>query len=364
MHPASTATGRYAGANNRFGLDYTRESSLLGAPCVPIIDAHLHVNGGRAAAVLRDCCDLYGVERLHSMTHLEQLDEVRRVFSSRIDFIAVPDFTNTDRRAAHGRGYLERIKAFHSEGVRTVKFWAAPRATDYAIEFGDPTALALGSPARTEAADLAASLGMRFMVHCADPDTWFATRYRDASVYGTKRQQYEPLEAMLDRWRVPTLVAHMGGWPEDLNFLDALLARHSNLWLDTSATKWMLRELSRHPRDELVAFLDRHAGRIMFGSDTVTTDEHLVQRGDKTDMAAKASDAHEAFELYASRYWALRVFWETAWRGPSPISDPDLAMVDPARYAADDAPAMRGVALDPERLRTLYRTAAERFLTA
>ncbi|MEY2712275.1 MAG: hypothetical protein RL005_497, partial [Planctomycetota bacterium] len=74
MRVGSTATGRFAGASNRFGLDYRAEARALGTPCVPIIDAHLHVNGARAATLLRECCDLYGIERLHSMTHLEQLD--------------------------------------------------------------------------------------------------------------------------------------------------------------------------------------------------------------------------------------------------------------------------------------------------
>jgi len=364
MRVGSTATGLFRGASNRFGLDYRSEAALLGAPCVPIIDAHLHVNGARAAALLRDCCALYGIERLHSMTHLEQLDSIRAVFGDRIDFIAVPNFADPDRLRAHTAGYLDRIRAFHREGVRTVKFWAAPRATDIAIEAGSPGALALGAAARVDAADLAASLGMRFMVHCADPDAWFATRYRDASTYGTKRSHYEPLEAMLDRWRVPTLVAHMGGWPEDLVFLDGLLARHTNLWLDTSATKWMVRELSRHPRDELIAFLDRHQARIMFGSDTVTSDDHLVAMDGKSEMASKANDEREAFELYTSRYWTLRTFWETTWNGPSPISDPDLAMVDPIRHGPLDAPGFQGLGLDRERLSWLYRDAARAFLAA
>lgn len=364
MPVGSTATGRFLGPSNRFGLDYRREAALLGTPSVPIVDAHLHVNGSAAAAILRECCDLYGIERLHSMTHLEQIDGVRAHFADRIEFIAVPAFGAKDRLHAHTAGYLDRIRSFHAEGARIVKFWAAPRAIDIASESGDPRALALDAPARRDAADLAASLGMRFMVHCADPDTWFATRYRDAARYGTKRSHYEPLEAMLERWRVPTLVAHMGGWPEDLDFLDGLLTRHANLWIDTSATKWMVRELSRHPRDALMGFLARHRSRVLFGSDTVTTDEHLAHSVDASEMAAKAASVDEAFDLYASRYWALRVLWETDWHGPSPISDPDLAMIDPVRWDATDAPALRGVELDQSARWWLYRGAVEAFMAS
>ena len=65
MRVGSTATGIFGGASNRFGLDYRAEAPLLGAPCVPIIDAHLHVNGARAARLLRDCCELYGLSLIH-----------------------------------------------------------------------------------------------------------------------------------------------------------------------------------------------------------------------------------------------------------------------------------------------------------
>jgi predicted TIM-barrel fold metal-dependent hydrolase len=210
--------------------------------------------------------------------------------------------------------------------------------------------------------DEAAALGMTFLVHVADPDTWFATRYRDATIYGTKRSHYEPLERLLDEYRVPWIAAHMGGSPEDLPFIASLLERHPNLHLDTSATKWMVRELSRHPRAEIIRFLERWRGRILFGSDIVTSDDHLHAGAKATEMAAKARDAESAFDLYASRYWALRVLWERDVEIESPISDPDLAMVDPRR-SVDDAPVLSGKALPPDLLRTLYHDAAVALLT-
>ena len=70
--------------------------------------------------------------------------------------------------------------------------------------------------------ELAAELGMIFMVHVSDPDTWFATKYRDPSLYGTKQSQYEPLEPLLERFPRPWIAAHMAGSPEDLGFLAKL----------------------------------------------------------------------------------------------------------------------------------------------
>jgi hypothetical protein len=38
----------------------------------------------------------------------------------------------------------------------------------------------------------------------------------------------------------------------------------------------MVRELSKHSRDELIAFLRRFKGRVLFGSDIVTAEEHIT----------------------------------------------------------------------------------------
>src|SRR5437762_2817682 len=71
----------------------------------------------------------------------------------------------------------------------------------------------LDSEWRVGAAELAQSLGMMFMTHVADPDTWFKTKYADASKYRAKPEHYKPLEKMLDRFSAPWIGAHMGGWP-------------------------------------------------------------------------------------------------------------------------------------------------------
>lgn len=347
---------------NRLGLDYAREAARLGAPVCPIIDAHAHINGARAAAVYRDVCDLYGIERVYSQTQLAQADAVREVMGERISFVAIPEYMHADRRWAHTQGFLENLDRWHARGARMVKFWGAPRLRDYVSPMGlDPSEIVpFDSPWKLRIAEKAESLGMMLMVHCADPDTWFETMYADSGKYGTKASQYESLERLLEKTGMPCMAAHMGGWPEDLEFLSGLLERHPKLILDTSATKWMIRELSRHETGELVAFLDRHAGRILFGSDIVTSDDHLAPSDPDNPAFGNqlASSEREAMELYASRYWALRTMYETGYRGESNIADPDLKMVAPDRYDEMSAPALRGHGLDAARLRVLYREAA------
>jgi hypothetical protein len=267
-----------------------------------------------------------------------------------------------DRRHHHGPGFIERIRKFHDAGVRIVKFWAAPRGVDYGREVGDPSLLRIDAPMRIEAMEVASDLGMVFMTHVGDPDTWFATKYADASVYGTKAGQYEPLEILLDRFTQPWIAAHMGGWPEDLEFLTGLMQRHGNLHLDTSAAKWMVRELGGHDRGAIVAFLQRFSGRVMFGTDIVTSDEHLHAGEKSLDVMKLANSPAEAFELYASRYWVMRTLFETDYRGPSPIADPDLALVEPDAHSGLDAPALVGKALPPEVLSNVYFEAAHTLL--
>jgi hypothetical protein len=154
----------------------------------------------------------------------------------------------------------------------------------------------------------------------------------------------------------------MAGSPEDLEFLAGLLDRHANLSIDTSAAKWMIRELSRHPRKEIVEFLTKFQGRVMFGSDIVTMDEHLASAKDKLEMAAKADSVEGAFDLYASRYWALRKLWETDERMESPVADPDLKMVEPDKFDDMSAPMLVGAKLPSGLLKSLYVDAARSLL--
>lgn len=358
---------------NRLGIDYRAAAASFDNTPFPdgIIDAHLHVNGAKAAAIFRRVMDAYHIRTLISQTQLAEAAAVRDVLGERIRFVAIPDYMSEDRGRAHREAFLENIQTFHDDfNAKIVKFWRAPRFRDYLLQ-ADPNdtgedLVALDSEWVVRAAELATSLGMVLMTHVADPDTWFQTTYADSSRYGTKRDQYLPLERMLDRFPTQWLLAHMGGTPEDLDFLDGLLTRHPNAHLDTSACKWMVRELSKHDSAKLRDFLTKWAGRISFGSDIVTSDGHLVPTDpdNKTFGIHLANSEDEAFDLYASRYWALRTLFETDHAGESPIADPDLAMVDPEHHDAMSAPMLRGRALPADLLHTLHFTAAQSTLFA
>ena len=108
-----TATGTFLNPSNRFGADYRAEAASCAPPPVPIIDIHSHIHGTGASTLLREAMDLYGIDSIHSMTRLEEIPSIRAVLGDRVQFIAVPDFTNPDRLAAHGSYFLARIREFH-----------------------------------------------------------------------------------------------------------------------------------------------------------------------------------------------------------------------------------------------------------
>jgi len=367
------STGDTRTAANRLGLDYRAEAGRLGVPAGAsgrgIVDSHAHINGARAAELYREVCELYGVTRTYSQTQLAEADRIGEILGDRVRFVAIPEYMATDKKRAFREGFYEGLDEWWAKGARMVKFWTAPRFLDFAEDFsgGDASDLwPADAPWRMRIAEKAVGLGMMLMVHVADPDTWFRAKYADAKRYGSKADQWAAMSRFLDAFDVPCLGAHMGGWPEDLGRLTEILERHPKLVLDTSATKWMVRELSAHPREELVAFLRRFEGRILFGSDIVTHDDHLTPSDPNNPKFGNqlANSRGEAFELYASRYWAQRVMWETDYDGESNIADPDLAMVEPERFTEMDGPRLVGRALPGEMLDVLYRSAAEKTLDA
>lgn len=353
---------RPASPDNRFGIDYLAAAEALGPPPVPIIDAHSHINGREAAQLYDRVRRAFGVTHTWSQTQLTEAEAVLEVLGDSITFVAIPDYMSSDPLTAHTTGFLEALDTWHDLGARLVKFWCGPRGRDMGKSLGNPMLMTLESDWRRRQMERAAELGYAFMVHIADPDTWFATKYADSSFYGTKASHYEMLEQLAETYTQPWLLAHMGGWPEDLAFLDGLLARHPNFLIDTSATRWMIRELSKHPSQDLIAFFRKYEGRILFGSDIVTMDAHLSGDPGPRDMGKQSNSPDQALDLYASRYFALRLLFETDYRGESPIADPDLHMIDPTRYQPGDAPQIKGHGFPNDMLRILYRGATENTL--
>lgn len=310
---------------NRLSIDYRDVPARKTTG--PIIDAHTHIKDAESAKLFFEAADTYGIGDVVSMTPLKNVNVLREIYADRLRFIAIPNWEKQDATEAFRASWIDDLTTFRERGARVCKFWVAPYLRG---KYG----LTLTHEFLRPVVEHALELGYDFMIHVADPTLWWAAggKYEDTAKFGTKSEQYEQLEWLL-AWAAPRFVigAHMAGNVEDPGFLAGLLERHANLYLDSSATKWMVREVSNNPaavRDLIVAFPDR----ILFGSDLVSDPKY------------------DTFDHYASRYWAQLRLWETACDGESPIEDPDAA----------DPPRLVGIDLPEDVLRKMYFENARR----
>lgn len=291
-----------------------------------VIDFHCHLLARRHARPWFESARHYGIDCFITMTPLEEALTLQRDYGGRLHFIAVPKWG--DLNANWLDQWLRRIEAFYNIGSRIVKLHMAP-GTMASRNFR------LDQPAFRRLRQEVIDRNMILMTHVGDPDTWYATKYSDQAKYGTRAEHYAIWEGALSEHRDhPWIGAHLGGNPEDIGRLDHLLESYPNLYLDCSATRWMVREVSKQ-RDAMRDFFIRRQDRILFGTDQVSGDD----RG---------------FDFLSSRFWAHRKLWETAYVGPCPIVDPDLP--------ADQQPTMRGLALPDEVLQKLYHDNAVNLL--
>lgn len=285
-----------------------------------IIDVHSHVRVSRTAPAFFEAAALYCIQRVISMSPIEDAESLRARHADRLGFIAVPRWRDFDSSTRFRERWLADLAAFWEIGARVMKFWMAPPMRG---EYG----LTLDHEFLRPVIQRGLDLGYDFMVHVGDPDEWFrpGEPYGDTRRFGAKADQYPQLEWFLEQVAPRSVIgAHMGGRIEHPEFLKDMLARHSNFYIDTSATKWIVRGVAARPaavRDLFLSYPDR----LLFGSDLVVADQY-------------------DFEHYASRYWAQRTMWETAYDGESPIEDPD----------APAAPLLRGIDLPTDVLRKVY----------
>ncbi len=291
-----------------------------------VIDAHTHLLAVRHAADWFEAADHYGIDKFITMTPLEEAVGLQKTWGHRLRFIAIPSWGDTgpDWRD----NWLRRIEAFYNIGSRIIKFHMAPgsmAARGWRLD---------DERARPIFAD-AISRGMILMSHIGDPDTWYAGKYADTAKYGTREEHYTMWDNLLTEYSPhPWLGAHLGGNPENFDRLQRLLDKHPQLWLDLSATRWMVREISAR-REQARDFIIRNVDRLLWGSDQVSGDDRK-------------------FDFLASRFWAHRKLWETAYDGPANISDPDVP--------AGREPRLAGLALPDAVLQKLFHENTQAFL--
>ncbi|QVL33107.1 amidohydrolase family protein [Telmatocola sphagniphila] len=332
---------------NVTGQDYTdRRHFRYSGP--PLIDIHSHVtmtapsDGSTGAAggsgregsteqaeVMLSEAREFGIARTVTMCPVQDIAPLREKFGDALVFNGMINKKKIDD--SDDEAY-KSLDAFLAEGIKILKLWSAPR--------GRERGLVVNAPWRIESIKRAIAAGVQVvMVHVGDPDNWWNTVYKETAKFGTKADQYLPFREMLERFPEVTWIgAHMGGNPEHPDELQRLLEDYPHLCLDTSATKWQVREISRHP-EAIRNLITKFPDRFMFGSDLVTR-----------------YGLHK--EHYTSRYWCQRTLFESHWSGTSPIADGDYV----AAAGEPALPALRGIELPEEVLLKVYRLNALRIL--
>ncbi|MGF1582201.1 MAG: amidohydrolase family protein [Gemmataceae bacterium] len=328
---------------NMTGQDYNDRSHFRYDG--PIIDIHSHVMVTRPddskkgpppgegpgastdqAAKMIEVAEDFQIEKTYTMCYPDDIPMLKERLGEKLGFNGMINKKSID---APDDEALALLDTFLEHGAEIIKFWSAPR--------GRERGLFVDAPWRVESAKRAQAAGIKvMMVHVADPDTWFETVYADEALYGTKTEQYVGLRKMLELFPdLKWIGAHMGGDPEHPDHLEELLETYPHFYLDTSATKWQVREVSKR-REAIRKLICRYPDRFLWGSDLVT--RHWLDR-----------------EHYASRYWCQRTLWESDWHGPSPIRDPDHPEDDPS-----PTPVLHGLALPMDVLeKVCYRNAQD-----
>jgi predicted TIM-barrel fold metal-dependent hydrolase len=312
----------------------------------PIFDIHAHVMQTRPtdpkdgppatsgpgatasqAETMLEVARSFGITKTWTMCPPDDIPILRERFGDQIAFNGMINKAKADEPDDE---VYRRLGRYLAEGVDIIKFWAAPR--------GRERGLFVDAPWRIEAAKRARAAGVRaVMVHVGDPDAWFRKQYADTAKFGSKAEQYAGLERMLEMF--PEFVwigAHMGGDPEHADHLEAMFERYPHYVIDTSATKWQVREVSAH-REAIRDLICRYPDRFLFGTDLVTR-HHLTP------------------EHYVSRYWCHRTLWESNWEGRSPIADPDYESAP----GGPATPLLRGLGLPEDVLDNVYHVNAFR----
>jgi len=140
----------------------------------------------------------------------------------------------------------------------------------------------------------------------SDPDTYYASQYKDSEKYGTKDEHLKQLEEVLSRHhKLKFQIPHFGAQPEihRLPEVSRWMDKFPNFVVDTSSSRWMARELSKDTK-KAREFMFKYSDRVLFGTDLfANTDDH---------------------SYFSGRYIAQRILWETnELDTPLPFPDAD-----------------------------------------
>ena len=219
-------------------------------------------------------------------------------------FIFAKYFSGSMRFGGGLETILKEISTLKDEGYHLAKMQSAPVMRGRVS--ASPDELRMDDDEMARMFDAMKDENIPFLLHLSDPDTYYAKRYTDSSVYTSKERDLNELEGVLKRHESMKLqLAHFAAQSE-IHRLDNLARwfdTYPNFNIDTSSARWVSRELSKDPK-RAREFIIKYQDRIVFGTDCVTWGPDR--------------------SYYEGRYLALRLLLETAVEHkPLPFIDAD-----------------------------------------
>jgi len=267
----------------------------------PIFDAHTHVGAIDDISSMIDIEDDFGVSAQIGIVHDEEgFQAAKERYPDRLVFAKY--LSLKDIAQYNVEPVLDEIARLREQGYSLAKSWFGPRWRDYREVRGD---FRIDHPRLDPIFQALEDNGIPLIIHVGDPDTYYASQYRDSERYGTKEEHLKQLEEVISRH--PELlfqIPHLGAQPE-IHRLPALarwMDEYPNVVVDTASSRWMARELSKDP-GKAREFMLKYADRVLFGTDLFSGRE---------------------YDDFSGRYVAQRILWETDERKtPLPFPDAD-----------------------------------------
>ena len=250
-----------------------------------LIDAHMHAvpTALEYLAEIMDANNLIGVVNLgvlesEGIPFEEGMRAFREVLGDRMVYFPAPDFG--DGAPGFGERMADELEHKVEAGAAGLKIFKTLGLHERDAE---GNLIPVDDPRLDPLWARAGELGVPVLIHSADVLAHFQpldenneqqealTRFPDWHVCGDQFPSHDELLEQRNRViaRHPDtsfIGAHVGGYGENLAYVDAWLDQYPNLCVDTSAS---IVQLGRHPTEEVRAFFIKHQDRILFGSDIV-----------------------------------------------------------------------------------------------
>lgn len=263
----------------------------------PVIDVHQHVDdatgiGDRVPpARLIEIMDRTNVQKIVVLTGMwgeklqKVLDELVKPYPDRFVVFTQIDWSKIDD-PNFSELMVKQLDDAVSRGARGLKV-----LKDLGLEVRDKSGklVAVDDPRLDPVWEECGRLGIPVAIHVTDPEAFFRPvdgnneRYEELtenpswSFYGPKFPTKESILAARDRMfakhpRTRFIALHVANWPENLDYVSAMLDRLPNVSVEFGARE---AELGRQPRRAREFFIN-YQDRIMFGTD-FTADEEMYR---------------------------------------------------------------------------------------